>query len=200
MDLMTYLITEEGLLISTERSRVKVLGNIQNIEKGIKLNFEMCEKAITYLKEFAEFIFSHEFKGTANDQKACVKKANEFRQKMTDIDYGRGSDKELLQISKAYLKRSMNKKFNLADYRREDVKTAELELQRKCSTGGEYHEKGVRLTKAFQSLENFVEKGVKKLPKNNDLIAALLQVYTEEHNWAKSQTFLSVNDVARSSK
>jgi len=200
MNLDKYMIAEEGLLFSTNKSRARVLDNIQNIEKGMKSNFDMCEKAIAYLREYAQFIFTHKFLGTDEDLEICKKKAAEFHDKMIAIDYGRGPVKEMLKISRAYLKRNMNKKFNLADYRHENVKSAELELQKKCSEGGEYANKCLRLAEEFEKLEDFVTKGVEKLPKGNELIGALLSLYKEEHNWAKNQTLLSVMDVAKVSR
>ena len=115
----------EGNFISTKNSRKKVTDNIEMIKKGMRMNVLMCKQAT----DDTCITVDKFLKG-----KLTLKEAELYQKRMHDYDYNRGEDKELIDISKSYIKRKIQKNlFNRKDYKTDEIIGKEKELTDYCN-------------------------------------------------------------------
>ena len=165
------------------------------IEKGLDINLKMGELSIPILNEFLRFITKKVY--TDDDKEMVTKAVDDFQQKMHDIDFGRGTKKELLKISMSYLKRNFHKKFNRADFKNSDVSSAELAFMERISDGGPYCQRLIKICEGFQKIEQVTNKAVNKFSDDDKWNLGLLQIAAREYNWIKNQMLLTANDMVK---
>lgn len=182
----------EGILISTKRGRNKIYENTSKINKAIKSNIEMCEKSIPLLKEFLQVTESICKKYDKN----LYDKAVKLTEKLVKLDYDRGTEQELIEMSMSYIRNHMSKLFNRADWKNEDVKKEWLELEEKCSKDGEYVN---RLTHCYNEISKIVSKCNKLAEKyyNDSMLEEQRKVVEQlsiEILFFNNQTFMTASD------
>lgn len=190
----SYCMAEEGILFSTARSRENVKANIALIDKAIGAHLDMIERFIPltkeYLKNFTKPIIGKEaldaFKPTAT----------KYQDATMALDNGRGSDKELKSWTKAYIKYYRGKRFNRADYKKEDVSEAELNLIRKLCEGGEYDKKYFKLLAEMKALRSEIVALQDKFrsKQKDDYTVPYIDVATGEFNWFLDQLNYTAGD------
>lgn len=183
----------EGILISTKRGRNKIYENTSKIDKAIKSNIEMCEKSIPLLKEFFQVAESICKKYDKN----LYDKAVKLTEKLVKLDYDRGTEQELADMSMSYIRNHMSKFFNKADWKNEDVKKEWLELEEKCSKDGEYVNRLIRCYNEISKIVSKYEKLTKvydglKLKEQREVIEQL----GIELSWFNNQTFMTASDTS----
>ncbi len=181
----------EGILISTKRGRDKIYENTSKIDKAIKVNIEMCEKSIPILKEFFQVAESI----CKKYDKTLYDKAVKLTKKLVKLDYDRGTEQEMADMSMSYVKNHMSKLFNRADWKNEDVKKEWLDLEEKCSKDGEYVN---RLIHCYNEISKIVSK-YERLAKVYDSLKLkeqreVIEQLATELSWFNNQTFMTASD------
>lgn len=140
-------IAQEGILFSTEKSRGTVIQNASTVYNAIKTNLDMCEKAYDLLKDFLLKVIK-----TKYDWDNAKKDAEVFKKKALDLDYDRGTDAEMREMSMSFLRLRAAKVFKRADLKHDEVKPEMLKLVKACSEDGVFGRKYKELSDKYVAL------------------------------------------------
>lgn len=199
MDLFQFIssndIAEEGMFISTKNGRQKVSENLDTIEKGIKMNLEMVEKSIPVLNNFIDLI-------SKPYDKSMMDAAKKFKKVTHDLDFDRASDEELMRISKSYMKKYFQKTFNKADFKSAEVSEKNLELIKKCSEGGEYNNRFVKVSNEMGKIGDKLRALYKKNASDKTPTESrqLYNLAVSEMQYFAQQTMMTGGDMMSVSK
>ena len=140
-------IAQEGIFISTKKSRGTVIQNASTVYNAIKTNLDMCEKAHDLLRDFLLKVIK-----TRYDWDKAKEDAEAFKKKAIDLDYGRGSDDEMKEMSMSFLRLRAAKIFKRADLKHDEVKPEMLKLIKACSEDGIFGRKYKELTDKYVAI------------------------------------------------
>ena len=196
VNIMCTDILEEGIIFSTRAGREKVKNNINLINKALDVNLKAIELFIPLCNKYLNDIDKPLTEKDKMNGSKMWNIAKKFHDESIDLDYGRGSEPELIEMSKSYIKYHFNKFFNRADLRHSDVSNEYNELMDKISEHGNYQK---RIAKINNELENIRDRIIKMQTKykNNSVNLWFISVAIEEWNYNNTQSFLTLGDMEK---
>ena len=141
----------EAVFFSTEKSQGKAIGTIAEMDKAIATWIDLHEKDYAVLTEYLGAIPK-----TDNTEEAQLALAKEMMNKFAATQ-NTVTGVQIRGWDKLFDKNAGSRFFQRADFKQQNVQSAEMELVKKCQTGGVYRQKVDALAEKFNSLGAKIE-------------------------------------------
>lgn len=136
---------EEAIFFSTEKSQGKAIMNFQQMDKAIQLWLE------THQKEYDVLVaWLAEIPKADNNDDAQLVVARKYIQMWNECSTI--TNRQIKDFDKLFDKNAGSRILQRADLKQENVQSAELELVKKCQTGGTYRKQADTLAEKYASL------------------------------------------------